>query len=106
MEPDKVNKQKVKSGLGFLVLTIGMLVGLGLLGILTEWNERQGPDNGFINFLSILLFPGFILYVLTTGDIHGWQPGPIGQTGRVMVTVLGSWIFWSVISYLINRKRK
>jgi hypothetical protein len=49
--------------------------------------------------------PGFIIYVLVTGDIHGWQPGPIGQAGRIIVTTLGSWIFWTPLIYLIYKRR-
>lgn len=49
--------------------------------------------------------PGFIIYVLATGDIHGWQPGPIGQAGRIIVTTLGSWIFWTPLIYWIYDRR-
>ncbi len=49
--------------------------------------------------------PGFIIYVLVTGDIHGWQPGPIGQAGRIIVTTLGSWIFWTPLIYWIYKRR-
>ena len=36
----------------------------------------------------IPLMPGFLVYILVTGlqvtrDINGWQPGPIGQRGRI-----------------------
>jgi len=48
--------------------------------------------------------PGFFLYVLVTGDIHGWQPGPIGQAGRIIVTTLGSWLFWTPIVYWVYRR--
>jgi hypothetical protein len=49
--------------------------------------------------------PGFIIYVLVTGDVHGWQPGPIGQAGRIIVTTLGSWIFWTPLIYWIYKRR-
>jgi hypothetical protein len=49
--------------------------------------------------------PGFIVYVLVTADIHGWQPGPIGQAGRIIVTTLGSWIFWTPLIYWIYKRR-
>lgn len=55
--------------------------------------------------LMILSMPGFIIYVLVTGDIHGWQPGPIGQAGRIIVTTLGSWLFWTPLIYWIYRRR-
>jgi hypothetical protein len=47
-------------------------------------------DSGVFVILSM---PGFIVYVLLTGDIHGWQPGPIGQGGRIVVTTLGHGYF-------------
>jgi hypothetical protein len=49
--------------------------------------------------------PGFIIYVLATGDIHGWQPGPIGKVGRIVVTMLGSWVFWTPLIYWIYKRR-
>jgi hypothetical protein len=49
--------------------------------------------------------PGFVIYVLVTGDIHGWQPGPIAQAGRIIVTTLGSWVFWTPLIYWIYKKR-
>jgi hypothetical protein len=52
--------------------------------------------------------PGLLLYVLTTGDIHDWHPGPLGRVGRVLVTSVGTSVFWSLIVWIvriIRRKR-
>jgi hypothetical protein len=54
----------------------------------------------------LFLFPGFIIYIISTGDIHGWQPGPIGQLGRVIVTALGAWLCWSIIAMAIYQAKK
>lgn len=73
---------------------------VGISSTISEIDDSIGAIFLFI------LFPGFVLYVLVTGDIHGWQPGPIGHTGRVAVTTIGSFIFWLPIVYWIYRKRK
>jgi hypothetical protein len=60
-------------------------------------------DSGLLIIPSM---PGFIIYVLMTGDIHGWQPGPIGQAGRIIVTAVGSWIFWTPLIYWSYKRRQ
>lgn len=69
-----------------------------------EYLEKNGKDS-YVAFLWILLMPGFILYVILTGDIHGRQPGPIGQSGRVLVTGFGSSIFWTIIWFFFAKRR-
>lgn len=59
-------------------------------------------DSGLFIITSM---PGFIIYVLVTGDIHGWTPGPIGQAGRIAVTTFGSWMFWTPLIYWIYKRR-
>ncbi|HSY60595.1 MAG TPA: hypothetical protein VK796_01915 [Cytophaga sp.] len=56
--------------------------------------DKNHNDSIFSGILFIPMLPGFIIYVLTKGDIHGWQPGPIGQVGRIAVCAFGSWMFW------------
>jgi hypothetical protein len=80
------------------------LGGFSTLTYLLEYLERNEQD-AYLGFLWILIMPGFFLYVILTGDIHGWQPGPIGQLGRVLVTGFGSAIFWSVVYYFIAKRR-
>ena len=63
-------------------------------------------ESGFVLLLTLPSMPGFFIYVLVTGDIHGWQPGPIGQAGRIAVTTLGSWIFWTPVIYWIYKKAR
>ena len=67
--------------------------------------DTNNSDNVFAGLLIIPSMPGFILYALVTGDIHGWQPGPIGQVGRIVVTTFGAWIFWTPLIYWIYKKR-
>jgi hypothetical protein len=81
----------------FLVLTP--------ITILSDIMDRKGDDAVMAIFM-VPLMPGYIIYVLVTGDIHGWQPGPIGQSGRIIVTIIGSWIFWTPLIYWINKKLK
>lgn len=69
-----------------------------------EYLEKIDKDS-YVAFLWVLLMPGIFLYVIVTGDIHGWQPGPIGQSGRVIVTGFGSAVFWSIVIYFIYRRR-
>jgi hypothetical protein len=73
--------------------------------ILSDILESKGDDTLMAIFM-LPLMPGFIIYIIVTGDIHGWQPGPIGQGGRIIVTILGAWIFWTPIIYWIYNKVK
>src|SRR4051794_10425853 len=66
--------------------------------------DTNHSDSALVGVLIIPSMPGFILYVLVTGDIHGWQPGPIGQVGRIVVTTLGSWVFWTPLIYWIYKR--
>jgi hypothetical protein len=63
-------------------------------------------DESWEGLFLLYNFPGFIVYVISTGDIHGWKPGPIGQAGRVVVTALGSWTFWSLLAFAIYKAKK
>jgi len=82
-----------------LVLTVTTSIG----DILDTNNNESGLAGLFI----IPSIPGFLVYVLVTGDIHGWQPGPIGQVGRIIVTTLGSWIFWTpLINWIYKRRNR
>jgi hypothetical protein len=87
-----------KSKNKFWVIALFILI---ILSITTTIEDVT--DSGLFIIPSI---PGFIIYVLVTGDIHGWQPGPIGQAGRIVVTTLGSWIFWTPVIYWIYKRRR
>jgi hypothetical protein len=69
------------------------------------------PDSLFIGPIDIAaliclpLLPGYIVYIIVTGDIHGWQPGPIGYGGRVAVSSFFNVLFWLPIVFRL-RKRK
>jgi hypothetical protein len=88
----------------FILILFSALATLSALAYGLEYLEKIEKDS-YVSFLWILLMPGFILYVTVTGDIHGWQPGPIGQFGRVLVTGFGSALFWTTIWYFIARRR-
>ena len=68
--------------------------------------DTNNSDGVLVTVLIIPSMPGFLLYVLITGDIHGWQPGPIRQAGRIIVTTLGSWVFWTPLVYWIYKRLK
>lgn len=96
MEPNVEGRKKRT-----LLVTIIVLFFLSLtLSTLSEIGEAM--EGMFL----LYNFPGFIVYVLTTGDIHGWKPGPIGQAGRVIVTGLGAWVFWSLVAFAIYKAKK
>jgi hypothetical protein len=84
-----------------LFITVIVLFVLSLtFSILSE------VDESLEGMFLLYNFPGFIVYVLTTGDIHGWKPGPIGLAGRVIVTALGSWTFWFLVALAIYKAMK
>ncbi|MDF7810909.1 hypothetical protein [Hymenobacter sp. YC55] len=71
------------------------------------------PDSLFVGpidtaaLICLPLLPGYIGYIIVTGDIHGWQPGPIGYGGRVAVSSFFNILFWLPIVFkLIKRKAK
>ncbi len=88
----------------FILILFSAFATLSGLAYELEYLEKIEKDS-YVAFLWVLLVPGFILYVIATGDIHGWQPGPIDQSGRVLVTGFGSAIFWSTFIYFIYRRR-
>ena len=81
-----------------LVLTITTTIG--------DMLDTNNSESGLVGILIVPSIPGFILYVLVTGDIHGWQPGPIGQVGRIIVVTLGAWTFWTPLIYWIYKRRQ
>ena len=87
----------------FWKITLIVLLVLTPITIVSDIMDSKGDDS-VMGIFMLPLMPGYIIYVLVTGDIHGWQPGPIGQSGRIIVTVIGSWIFWTPLIYWINKK--
>ena len=81
----------------FLVLTP--------ITIFSDMMDIKGHD-AVVGIFMVPLMPGYIIYILLTGDIHGWQPGPIGQSGRIIVTLIGSWLFWTPLIYWFTKKFK
>ena len=88
----------------FWVIAGVTLLILATTTIIADVLDTNHSDSALVGALIIPSMPGFILYVLITGDIHGWQPGPIGQAGRIIVTTLGSWIFWTPLVYWIYKR--
>jgi hypothetical protein len=87
--------------------TIALWTLLILTATTTIGDILDTNDNGLAGLFLIPSMPGYIFYVIVTGDIHGWQPGPIGQVGRIAVTTIGSWIFWTpLINWIIKKRRK
>lgn len=63
-------------------------------------------DDSWEGMFLLFNFPGFVVYVISTGDIHGWNSGPIGRVGRAIVTALGSWAFWSLVTFVIYKAKQ
>lgn len=85
------NEKKTKRG--FWIIALVMLVVLVTTTTIADVLNTNKNDSVFVGILGIASLPGFFIYVFTTGDIHGWQPGPIGQAGRIIVCTVGSWMF-------------
>jgi hypothetical protein len=94
-----------EKGNGFWRVALIVLGIITLVTVISDLMESKGDDT-LIGIFMLPLFPGFIIYTLVTGDIHGWQPGPIGQWGRILVTALGSWLFWTPLVYWIYKRIK
>jgi hypothetical protein len=84
-----------------LLITVIVILFLSLI-----FSTLSEIDDSWQGMFLLYNFPGFIVYVISTGDIHGWQPGPIGKTGRVIVIALGSWAFWSLVALAIYKAKK
>ncbi len=85
--------------LTFLVLIITATIG--------DIPDTNNNESGLTGLFIIPSIPGFLVYVMVTGDIHGWQPRPIGQVGRIVVTALGLWIFWTpLINWVYKRRNR
>jgi hypothetical protein len=90
----------------FWIIALVILIVLTITTTTGDILDTNNSESGLVGLLIIPSMPGFLVYVLVTGDIHGWQPGPIGQVGRIIVTTLGAWIFWTPLIYWIYKKRK
>jgi hypothetical protein len=104
MNTDEREHQKFKRRF-WVIAGVALLV-LATTTTIADVLDTNHSDSALVGVLIIPSMPGFILYVLLTGDIHGWQPGPIGQAGRIIVTTLGSWVFWTPHIYWIYRRLK
>lgn len=99
-----INKDDKKTKNKFWTIALVTLFVLTITTTTADILDTNNSDSGFLGLLIAPSMPGFIVYVLVTGDIHGWQPGPIGQSGRIIVTTLGSWVFWTPLIYWIYKK--
>ena len=102
MEID-TNENKTKKR--FWIIALVMLLILAITTTIADILDTNNSDSVFVGILIIPSMPGFLIYVLTTGDIHGWQPGPIGQSGRIIVCTLGAWIFWLPFAFMIYKRK-
>jgi hypothetical protein len=98
-------EEKEKRKRNFWKIAFIILGVLTPIAVISDIMESKGDDT-LMAMLMIPLMPGFLIYVLVTGDIHGSQPGPVGQGGWIIVTILGSWIFWTPLVYRLYKKRR
>jgi hypothetical protein len=90
----------------FWLIALGLLAGLTGLTLLLEYLESRVVHDSWMTIPYLPIMPGFFIYVIITGDIHGWKPGPIGQEGRIIVTIIASWVVWTLIAYVVCRRFK
>lgn len=101
-----INESDKKARNRFWTIALVTLFVLAITTATADILDTNNSDSGFLGVLIGPSMPGFLVYVLATGDIHGWQPGPIGQARRIIVTTVGSWIFWTPLIYWIYRNAK
>lgn len=102
MDTEEREHRKLKPR--FVIIATPTLLLLTTSTTIADILDTNHSESVFLGVLVLPSMPGFILYVLLTGDIHGWQPGPIRQAGRIIVTTLGSCIFWAPIVYWIYKR--
>jgi hypothetical protein len=77
-----------------------------VLTLLMEHADRL-PNSPFWSSLVVLpLLPGYLVYLLVTGDIHGWYPGPIGVGGRVTVVSTFSTLIWALLAWHLTKRTR
>ena len=47
-----------------------------------------------------------MVYILVTGDIHGWKPGPIGFDGRVAVVSISNTLIWALVVWFLTKRTR
>ena len=93
----------VRTYLKFVSWLAPVVVGLTLL---MEYVDRL-PNPPFWSSLVVLpLIPGYLVYVLVTGDIHGWYPGPIGVGGRVAVVSICTTLVWALLVWRLTKRTR
>jgi hypothetical protein len=85
-----------------LLVLVPLVVALTLL---SEHLDRV-HNHGLVGALLVLpLLLGYLGYMITTGDMHGWQPGPIGYAGRVALVSVFNILFWSLVFFRLTKSR-
>ena len=86
-----------------LLVTLPLVIGLTLFNEYLDGRDYHGV---FSMPLALPLLPGYLVYIITTGDIHGWRPGPIGVSGRIIVSGVANALFLTfVLARLLKRSR-
>ena len=72
--------------------------------LLIEYTDRL-PNPPFWGSLVVVpLLPSYLVYVLVTGNIHGWYPGPIGVGGRVAVVSVFTTLVWALLVWRLTKR--
>ena len=86
-----------------LLVVLPLVIGLTLFNEYLEGRDYHGV---FSMPLVLPLLPGYLVYIITTGDIHGWRPGPIGVSERIIVSGVANALFWTfILARLLKRSR-
>ena len=76
------------------------------LTLLMEYADRLPNPPFWGSLVALPLLPGYLIYVLTTGDIHGWHPGPIGIGGRVAVVSTFNTLIWALLVWRLTKRTR
>lgn len=96
-------KGNIEYSIGFWVIAGVTLLVVATMTTIADVLDTNHSDRAWAGVIIIPSMPSFILYVLITGDIHGWTRSD-RTSGRIIVTTLRSWIFWTPIVYWIFKK--
>ena len=85
---------------------VSWLAPLVLAFVLLSEYHKQIPPPFWVSLITYPLLPGYMVYILVTGDIHGWKPGPIGFDGRVAVVSISNTLIWALVVWFLTKRTR